>query len=59
MTGAELARHVAEQYPSLPVIVATGYAELPAGKELVTRRLSKPFTQEQLGDALAAASTSE
>ncbi|TDK29883.1 PAS domain-containing sensor histidine kinase [Rhizobium deserti] len=59
MTGAELARQVAEQYPNLPVIVATGYAELPAGKELVTRRLSKPFTQEQLGDALAAASNSE
>jgi PAS domain S-box-containing protein len=54
MTGAELAREVAKRYPSLPVIVATGYAELPGGVELRTPRLAKPFTQKQLNAALTA-----
>jgi PAS domain S-box-containing protein len=56
MTGAELVRQVAERYPTLPVILATGYAELPEGVELRTPRLAKPFTQKQLDGALAAAS---
>jgi CheY-like chemotaxis protein len=32
MTGAELARHVAETHQELNVILATGYAELPGGR---------------------------
>ena len=55
MTGTELARRVAELYPSLPVIVATGYAELPGGVKLQTPRLAKPFNQKQLKVALSAA----
>jgi CheY-like chemotaxis protein len=52
MTGAELAQRVAEQYPALPVIVATGYAELPGGQKIKLRRLAKPFTQKELNDVL-------
>jgi PAS domain S-box-containing protein len=55
MTGAELARKVIERYPGLHVVLATGYAELPGGEGLGLARLSKPFTQEQLHDALVAA----
>jgi CheY-like chemotaxis protein len=54
MTGAELARQVAVLYPNLAVIVATGYAELSGGVEIGTRRLAKPFTQEQLSEALTS-----
>ncbi|MBD0413912.1 hybrid sensor histidine kinase/response regulator [Oryzicola mucosus] len=54
MTGAELARQVLERYPEMKVIIATGYAELPGGEGGDLRRLSKPFTQAQLNDALAA-----
>jgi PAS domain S-box-containing protein len=54
MTGAELAKHVAERHPELKMILATGYAELPGGDGAGLARLSKPFTQEQLNDALAA-----
>jgi PAS domain S-box-containing protein len=54
MTGTELARCVAERYPSLPVILATGYAEFSSGVDGGTRRLAKPFTQEQLKDVLVA-----
>ncbi len=31
MTGAELAGRIAAEWPGLPVILATGYAELPMG----------------------------
>jgi CheY-like chemotaxis protein len=58
MTGAELARQVAERHPEVTVILATGYAELPGGEGAGLARLSKPFTQEQLNDALAAAAVS-
>ena len=55
MTGAELAAQVTKQDPGLRVILATGYAELPGGEGAGLARLCKPFTQEQLNRALAAA----
>jgi PAS domain S-box-containing protein len=55
MTGGELARQVTETYPAIAIIVATGYAELPGGAGSVSRRLAKPFTQEQLNEALMSA----
>ncbi|HEX2148314.1 MAG TPA: response regulator, partial [Pseudorhizobium sp.] len=55
MTGAELAEHVAEEWPHLPVILATGYAELPSDKGQDRPKLSKPFSQQQLDDAIRAA----
>jgi signal transduction histidine kinase len=53
MTGVELAKIVRERYPRLPVVLATGYAELPPGAaELgALPRLAKPFRQSEL-DAL-------
>jgi FixJ family two-component response regulator len=42
--------------PRLPVILATGYAELPQGVAASIGRLAKPFMQRALADALAAAS---
>ena len=58
MTGAELARQIAVLYPNLPVIVATGYAELSGGAKPGTTRLAKPFTQEQLSEALTSTAPS-
>jgi CheY-like chemotaxis protein len=52
MTGAELAAEVRRLYPMLPVILATGYAELPPQVETAMPRLAKPFNQQQLGNAL-------
>jgi len=37
---------------SLPVILATGYAELPAGKQARTQILQKPFSLEDLARIL-------
>jgi CheY-like chemotaxis protein len=55
MTGAQLADRLREMRPGLPVIIATGYAELPPGAGADTVRLAKPFTQEALAKAVAAA----
>ncbi len=54
MTGVELAGHVRSARPELPVVLATGYAEMPAGAaELVTARLEKPFSAAELAALLA------
>jgi CheY-like chemotaxis protein len=53
MTGAELAKQIAEQYPGIQVVLATGYAELPGGEGAGLARLAKPFSQKQLNDVLA------
>ncbi|WP_428413479.1 PAS domain S-box protein [Pararhizobium sp.] len=53
MTGVELIKQLALRYPHIPVILATGYAELPNGVGAGLQRLAKPFMQEQLNEALA------
>ena len=55
MTGAELIERVEAQYPDLPIVLATGYAELPPGLALAVPRIAKPFRQQQLLDAVARA----
>ena len=48
MTGTELAREARAFRPDLPVLLATGYAELSAGSELDLPRLKKPYRQHEL-----------
>jgi CheY-like chemotaxis protein len=55
MTGAELAVKVQAILPSLPIVLATGYAELPAGLATALTRLAKPFTQRELESAIVQA----
>jgi PAS domain S-box-containing protein len=55
MTGAALARMIAARWPDTPIILATGYAELPAGEDVALSRLSKPYRQEALAEAIASA----
>jgi signal transduction histidine kinase/ActR/RegA family two-component response regulator len=53
MTGAQLAREIRARWAHLPILLATGYAELPSGTDLGLPRLSKPFNQADLERALA------
>jgi CheY-like chemotaxis protein len=55
MTGAELAARIQQCAPNLPLILATGYAELPDGGHTPAKvpRLSKPFRQSELAAAIA------
>jgi PAS domain S-box-containing protein len=52
MTGLELAAASRQLRPSLPILLATGYAELPEGAQLDLPRLAKPYHQDQLRDRL-------
>ncbi|WP_137131417.1 response regulator [Rhizobium sp. FY34] len=53
MTGAELAARLRLSNPGLPVVLATGYTELPSGEGADLPRLPKPFTEAQLRDIIA------
>ena len=53
MTGVELAEASRALRPSMPILLATGYAELPEGAQLDLPRLAKPYHQEQLRDRLS------
>lgn len=52
MTGRDLAIAVARERPGLPVILATGYAELPPGEKIDAKVLPKPFGLAELARAL-------
>ncbi|MFT6670157.1 MAG: PAS domain S-box-containing protein [Afipia broomeae] len=55
MTGAQLAAAIKAERPDLPVILATGYAELPPGVDANLPKLGKPFRQQELMQAVTAA----
>jgi PAS domain S-box-containing protein len=52
MNGLELAARIRQRTPGLPIILATGYAELPSNTTTGFPRLAKPYTQEQLAEVL-------
>jgi PAS domain S-box-containing protein len=58
MTGTQLIDAARAGRPGLPVILATGYAELPPGTGVGVPRLAKPFSQQDLVDAVAATTRS-
>ena len=53
MTGVQLAQAIAGEWPELPVVLATGYAEVKGGGAAELRKISKPFTQNDLAAELA------
>ena len=52
MTGLQLATAVRALLPKLPVLLATGYEELPVKSDLVLPQLSKPYMQSDLQSAI-------
>jgi PAS domain S-box-containing protein len=55
MNGFELAQRIKARHPRLPIVLATGYAELPADRSIEFGHLSKPYTAKDLAAALAKA----
>ena len=53
MTGVQLSRQIASNWPAIKVVLATGYAELPSGSGSELLPLPKRFTQAQLAAILA------
>jgi signal transduction histidine kinase len=52
MTGSELAQRMKESWPALPVILATGYADLSGNIDPSLPRLSKPYVQSDLAEQI-------
>ena len=52
MNGVELAGKARAMRPELPILLASGYAELPSGLNLDLPRLGKPFMQSDLAAKL-------
>ena len=54
MTGLQLAEAARELRPGLPILLATGYADVPASTLIDLPRLSKPYHQKQLAEHITA-----
>jgi signal transduction histidine kinase len=52
MTGLQLLAAIKERYPELPVILASGYAELPVEPTLGVCKLTKPYSQREIALAI-------
>ena len=55
MTGAQLVGEVNVRWPALPVVLATGYAEIPADLSDGATRLAKPYDRAGLVEAISKA----
>jgi PAS domain S-box-containing protein len=53
LTGVELARAIKGQWPNLPILLATGYAQNSTDEEADLVRLRKPFGEGALAQAIA------
>ena len=53
MTGVELASKARELHPDLPILLATGYADLPSGTTTDLPRLAKPYQQTELANQIS------
>ncbi len=54
MNGMQLAEEARRRRPGLPILLATGYAELPAAPSLELPRIDKPYVIRDLERAIAA-----
>jgi PAS domain S-box-containing protein len=54
MTGLQLAEAARGLRPDLPILLATGYADLPSNTALDLPRLAKPYHQKQLAEQITA-----
>jgi CheY-like chemotaxis protein len=52
MTGTQLLAAIKAEWPHLPILLATGYAELPPGTDPDLPKLGKPFRQDDLARAM-------
>jgi CheY-like chemotaxis protein len=53
MTGMQLAAAIKVDWPNLPILLMSGYAELPSKASFEVPKLAKPFSLDDLQDAVA------
>ena len=52
MTGTELAKVIKREWPDIPVLLATGYADRVRSDDIGLPKLTKPYMQRELADAV-------
>ena len=52
MTGTELAKVIRSEWPDIPILLATGYADLGPRDDIGLPKLTKPFFQRDLSAAI-------
>jgi len=52
MTGTELAKIIKREWPDIPVLLATGYADRVRGDDVGLPKLTKPYMQRELAEAI-------
>ena len=52
MTGMQLAKAIKHEWPDIPVLLATGYTDRVPGDDIGLPKLTKPFLQRDLADAI-------
>jgi CheY-like chemotaxis protein len=53
MTGTELAKVIKDEWPDIPVLLATGYGDRGRGDDIGLPKLTKPYLQRDLANAIA------
>ena len=56
MTGTQLAQAIKHEWPDMTVLLATGYADIVREDDIGLPKLTKPFFQRELADAIARVS---
>src|SRR5262245_29235064 len=54
MTGIQLVERIHAERPGMPIVLVTGYTDVPTGSHPQVRRLNKPYDQLALARALEA-----
>jgi PAS domain S-box-containing protein len=54
MTGTQLAAAIKVEWPDLPILLVSGYADLPAGDTLRLPKLAKPYSLDDVQHAIEA-----
>jgi CheY-like chemotaxis protein len=52
MTGTELAKVIRSEWPDIPVLLATGYADMAPRDEIGLAKLTKPYLPRDLAAAI-------
>ncbi len=52
MTGIQLAAAIKVEWPKMPILLVSGFAELPAGDTLKIPKLAKPYSLDDLRKAI-------
>ncbi len=59
MTGMQLAAAIKVEWPEMPVLLVSGYAELPSSGTFDLPKLAKPFSLDDLEKAVASIASGE